>query len=50
MMTLDDFIEFMAEDELLEVTPDSLRLRKRILKNELRMRDQKAREKLMADA
>jgi GTP-binding protein len=49
-MTLDDFIEFMADDELLEVTPESLRLRKRILNNELRMRDQKAREKLMADA
>lgn len=49
-MTLDDYIEFMAEDELLEVTPDSLRLRKRILNNELRMRDLKAREKFMADA
>ncbi len=49
-MSLDDYIEFMAEDELLEVTPASLRLRKRILNNELRMRDVKAREKFMADA
>ena len=45
-MTLDDFIEFMAEDELLEVTPQHLRLRKRILNNEMRMRDVKAREKI----
>ena len=48
-MTLDDFIEFMAEDELLEVTPQNLRLRKRILNNEMRMRDVKAREKIEAD-
>jgi GTP-binding protein len=49
-MTLDDFIEFIAEDELLEVTPQSLRARKRILNNELRMREQKRREKLMEAA
>jgi len=45
-MSLDDCIEFLSEDELLEVTPDSLRLRKRILKNELRMKSQKAAKKL----
>jgi len=49
-MTLDDYIEFIAEDELLEVTPNSLRARKRILNNELRMREQKRKEKLMEAA
>ncbi len=48
-MSLDDFIEFMAEDELLEVTPQSLRLRKRILDPEQRMKQLKRREKLLAD-
>jgi GTP-binding protein len=48
-MTLDDYIEFMAEDELLEVTPQSLRLRKRILNNEMRMRQLKQREKIAAE-
>ena len=47
-MSLDDWIEFMADDELLEVTPTSLRLRKRILNNEERLKDRKRREKLMA--
>ncbi|MEQ8674134.1 MAG: translational GTPase TypA [Aggregatilineales bacterium] len=45
-MSLDDCIEFLAEDELLEVTPISLRLRKRILNNELRMKATKAAKKL----
>ncbi len=49
-MSLDDFMEFLAEDELLEVTPDSLRIRKRILNNERRMKEQKAREKMVANA
>jgi GTP-binding protein len=47
-MSLDDWIEFMADDELLEVTPTSLRLRKRILNNEERLKERKRREKLMA--
>ncbi len=47
-MTLDDWIEFIADDELLEVTPVSLRGRKRILNNEKRLKDQKAREKMLA--
>jgi GTP-binding protein len=47
-MSLDDFIEFLSEDELLEVTPLSLRVRKRILNNEKRMKEQKARDKLVA--
>jgi len=45
-MSLDDCIEFLAEDELLEVTPKSLRLRKRILDNEQRLKAIKAAKKL----
>ncbi len=35
-MSLEQFIEFLSDDELLEVTPSSLRIRKRILDNSLR--------------
>ena len=37
-MSLEQCIEFIADDELLEVTPQSLRLRKSILDHGLRMR------------
>jgi GTP-binding protein len=30
-MSLEQYLEFLAEDELLEITPDSLRVRKREL-------------------
>ncbi len=46
-MSMDDFIEFMAEDELLEVTPVSLRLRKRVLDNDMRLKAVKAQKKLV---
>jgi len=36
IMSLEDCLEFLADDELLEVTPKSLRIRKRILDNSLR--------------
>ncbi|MBQ5754542.1 MAG: translational GTPase TypA [Oscillospiraceae bacterium] len=36
--SLEGCLEFLAEDELLEVTPTSLRIRKRILNHELRMK------------
>ena len=35
-LSLEDCLEFLAEDELLEVTPESLRIRKRILSNQQR--------------
>ena len=35
-MSLEACLEFLAEDELLEVTPESLRIRKKILNNQLR--------------
>lgn len=49
-MSLDDYIEFISEDELLEVTPQSLRVRKRILNNEKRIKEQKNREKMVEAA
>ncbi len=38
-MTLEQALEFLADDELLEVTPKSLRLRKKILKASSRKRE-----------
>ena len=35
-MTLEQCMEYIGDDELVEVTPKSIRLRKRILKNNLR--------------
>lgn len=35
-LSLEDCLEFLAEDELLEVTPQSLRIRKQVLSNQLR--------------
>jgi len=35
-LSLEDCLEFLADDELLEVTPKSLRIRKQILSNQLR--------------
>lgn len=38
-MSLEESLEFLADDELLEVTPKSIRIRKRILSNQLRAKD-----------
>ena len=40
-ITLETAIEFIADDELVEVTPENLRLRKRILKESDRRRSNK---------
>ena len=39
IMSLEQCIEFLADDELLECTPKSLRIRKRELDHALRMRN-----------
>ena len=39
-LSLEQSMEFLSEDELLEVTPKSLRLRKMILSKELRLKQQ----------
>ena len=38
VLSLEACLEFLADDELLEVTPKSLRLRKRILNTEMRLK------------
>ena len=38
-MSLEQCLEFLADDELLEVTPENLRLRKRLLDHAARMRE-----------
>ena len=47
-MSLDDCLEYIADDELVEVTPKNIRMRKRILGTEDRKKDRKARS--IADA
>lgn len=39
VLSLEDCLEFLADDELLEVTPESLRIRKRILSNTQRAKN-----------
>ena len=43
-MSLEQCLEFLADDELLEVTPESLRLRKRLLDHSERMRQLKKKD------
>ena len=38
ILSLDASLEFLSDDEVLEVTPQSLRIRKRILDRAARMR------------
>ena len=40
-MSMEEMLEFLGEDELLEVTPESLRIRKRVLDHQLRMKSNK---------
>jgi GTP-binding protein len=42
-LSLEDSLEFISDDELMEVTPKTIRLRKRILDNQLRAK-QRAKE------
>lgn len=46
-MSLDDYLEYLGGDELLEVTPKNLRIRKRILNTDLRMREDKRKRQLV---
>ena len=39
IFSLEEAIEFIQDDELIEVTPKSIRLRKKILNTELRMKE-----------
>jgi GTP-binding protein len=43
-MTLEKSLEFIAEDELVEITPKNIRIRKRILDHNVRKRSEKSPE------
>ena len=45
VFSLEEAIEFITDDELIEVTPKSIRLRKRILNTELRLKAQSKKNK-----
>ncbi len=46
-MSLDESIEYLAEDELLEVTPQSIRIRKKILVTDERGKSEKKSKELL---
>lgn len=48
-LNLDEAIEFLAEDELLEVTPLTFRIRKRILDTEERVKQQKREREALGE-
>jgi GTP-binding protein len=50
VLSLDDAIEYIGDDELVEVTPKSFRLRKKILTIDERKRQQKRKDMAMAEA
>jgi GTP-binding protein len=49
-MSLDEAIEYLADDELLEVTPESYRIRKRILDTEGRGKQTKKIKEQLEEA
>lgn len=48
-MSLDECIEYLSDDELLEVTPENLRIRKRELDPNVRMRNTKRAKEALAN-
>ncbi len=48
-MSLDEAIEYLRDDELLEVTPINFRIRKRILDTEERGKQQKAAKEILEE-
>jgi GTP-binding protein typA len=40
-MSVEEMMEFVEDDELIEVTPNNLRIRKRILDSNLRYKSKK---------
>ncbi len=43
-MSLEEALEFIREDELVEVTPETIRIRKKILQHDLRMKSTKTKK------
>jgi len=48
-MSLDEAVEYLSDDELLEVTPESYRIRKRILKTDERGKQAKKAKELLEE-
>ena len=48
IFSLEQCLEYIQDDELLEVTPQNMRMRKKILNNELRMKTEKQTAKSSA--
>jgi len=49
VLSLDEALEFLAEDELLEVTPANFRIRKRILNTEERGKQAKKDKEVLGE-
>ena len=49
-MSLDDCVEYIADDELVEITPLNIRIRKKVLKRDERMRTASQRAKALREA
>ena len=47
IMSLEECLEFIADDELVEVTPNHLRIRKKILNADLRAKEANRKKKAM---
>ncbi len=48
-MSLDEAVEYLADDELLEVTPETFRIRKRILNADERGKQTKKAKEMMEE-
>jgi GTP-binding protein len=48
-MSLDEAVEYLLEDELLEVTPETFRIRKRILNTDERGKQTKKAKELLEE-
>ena len=48
-MSLDEAVEYLADDELLEVTPENFRIRKRLLNTDERGKSQKKAKEFLED-
>ena len=49
ILTLEEALQFINDDELVEVTPESIRLRKKILNKSAREKEAKRVKQLMQD-
>ena len=47
LFTLEEAIEYITDDDLIEVTPKSIRLRKKILNTEIRMKEMMRKRRAM---